>query len=195
MPPIEKPAADKPFKVFWANTIFPAIQADFERLQATTPQRIAKKQAKKEKKDPCYEKISDVVEEVKEKGERRNTYMNLSWTGPVDNTFLAEMISLGKVENMAADLFLRNLATDGAAEPAPESQEAADDAEVQPQSKAERRAVETLRQAGQRAWQIPVMVEKGFEIPIMITSSFLTPAIGKFKRLGMDVVVNAVWLA
>ena len=38
-------------------------------------------------------------------------------------------------------------------------------------------------------------VEKGFEIPIMINGSFMEPEIGKFKRLGMDVVVNAVWLA
>ena len=28
----------------------------------------------------------------------------------------------------------------------------------------------------------------------MITSDFAVPAIGRFKRLGMDVVVNAVWL-
>ena len=121
--------------------------------------------------------------------------MNLAWTGPVDNSFLQEKISLGKVENMAADMFLRSLPTDGAAETAPESQEAADDAEAQPQSKAERRAVDTLSQTAKRPWQIPERVEKGFEIPIMITSSFPEPDIGKFKRLGMDVVVNAVWLA
>ena len=29
----------------------------------------------------------------------------------------------------------------------------------------------------------------------MITSSFVEPDIGQFKRLGLDVVVNAVWLA
>ena len=96
---------------------------------------------------------------------------------------------------MAADMFLRSLPTDGAAETAPESQEAADDAEAQPQSKAERRAAETLSQTAKRPWQIPQRVEKGFEIPIMIVSSFSEPDIGKFKRLGMDVVVNAVWLA
>ena len=121
--------------------------------------------------------------------------MNLAWTGPVDNSFLQENISLGKVENMAADMFLRSLPTDGAAETAPESQEAAEDAEAQPQSKAERRAVDTLSQTAKRPWQIPERVEKGFEIPIMITSSFPEPDIGEFKRLGMDVVVNAVWLA
>ena len=39
------------------------------------------------------------------------------------------------------------------------------------------------------------MVERGFEIPVMITSNFQEPDIGKLKRLGMDVVVNAVWLS
>ena len=29
----------------------------------------------------------------------------------------------------------------------------------------------------------------------MITAGFVNPDLGKFKRLGMDVVVNAVWLA
>ena len=182
-----------PFKDYWASTVHPAIKDDFQRLLRTTPMRMAEKEKakaeKKEKtkgKDPVREKITSVLEEVREKGERRNAYMNLAWTGPVDNSFLQEKISLGKVENMAADMFLRSLPTNAAAETAPESQEAADDAEAQPQSKGERRAVE---------WQIPERVEKGFEIPILIGSSFSEPDIGKFKRLGMDVVVNAVWLA
>ena len=55
--------------------------------------------------------------------------------------------------------------------------------------------MDTLSNAAKKPWQIPERVEKGFEIPIMITSSFSEPDIGKFKRLGMDVVVNAVWLA
>ena len=42
------------------------------------------------------------------------------------------------------------LVSDAAAETAPDSQEAADDAEAQPQSKAERRAVETLSVTGNR---------------------------------------------
>ena len=58
-----------------------------------------------------------------------------------------------------------------------------------------RRAVENLAAMRRRPWKIPEAVEKGFEIPIMITNSFAAPDIGKFKRLRMDVVVNAVWLA
>ena len=132
---------------------------------------------------------------MKEKGARRNAYVNLAWTGPIDNTFLADDISLGKVENMAADMFPRGLPTDGAAETAADSQEAADDAEAHPLSKPQRRAVETLSAMARRPWQIPDRVEKGFEIPIMVTSPFKELEIGKFKRLGLDVVVNAVWLA
>ena len=46
-----------------------------------------------------------VVAEARDKGERRNAYMNLAWTGPINKSFLQEKISMGKVENMAADLF------------------------------------------------------------------------------------------
>ena len=70
------------FKAFWISTIFPAITVDFERLLNTVPRRIAaRKQRKKEKdngqeaadkkkeeRDACHEKITDVVEEVKSKG-------------------------------------------------------------------------------------------------------------------------------
>ena len=93
---------------------------------------------------------------------------------------------------MAADMFFHSLPTDGAAETAPEADAAADDAaEAPPQCKAERRAVETLSQTNKRPWLIPERVEKGFEIPIMIGKAFREPEIGAFKRLGMDVVVNA----
>ena len=196
--------AEQPFKAYWASTVHPAIKDDFERLLNTTPTRIAEKEkAKKEKKgkkeesetDRVHEKLIAVLADVQEKGERRNAYMNLAWTGPIDNSFLQEKISRGKVENMAADMFLRSLPSGEAAETVSSSQEAADDAEPQPQGKAERRAVEILNEKARRPWQIPQRVERGFEIPIMITTGFVKPDLGKFKRLGMDVVVNAVWLA
>ncbi len=38
-------------------------------------------------------------------------------------------------------------------------------------------------------------MERGFEIPIGITDADAIPELGDFKRLAMDVVVNAVWLA
>ena len=57
-------------------------------------------------------------------------------------------------------------------------------------SLAERVAVE-----GARKWNIPEVVERGYEIPICITNTDVVPSLGQFKRLGMDVVVNAAWLA
>ena len=54
---------------------------------------------------------------------------------------------------------------------------------------------ETLKHHTERHWKIPRAVERGFEIPVCITAACAVPELGKFKRLGMDVVVNAVWLA
>ena len=106
-------AAEKPFKDYWASTVHPAIKDDFERLLQTMPKHIAekhekqtekKKEKEKEKKkekneedkapqqkeakkkgakDPVHEKITSVLEWVKEKGKRRNAYLNLAWTGPI----------------------------------------------------------------------------------------------------------------
>ena len=44
-------------------------------------------------------------------------------------------------------------------------------------------------------WKIQNIVERGYEIPICITDTSAVPELGKFIRLGMDAVVNAVWLA
>ena len=213
---------ETPFSDYWSSTIFPAIKLDYERLLQQTPSRIAerheklkaekkdkdkakeaataptapqKKKKVQDERDPVLEKIASWLEDVKAKGERRSAYGNLAWTGPIDNTDLSAKLSLGKVENMAADMFLKSQPNEEAAETAADSQEAADDAEAHPLSKPQRRAVETLSAMARRPWQIPDRVEKGFEIPIMVTSPFKELEIGKFKRLGLDVAVNAVWLA
>ena len=84
--------------------------------------------------------------------------MNLAFTGPIDNSSLEELVSLGKVENMAADMFLRSMpnAAAGTAPAEVVQESGGDDAEAQtPQSKAERRATETLSATGKRPWQIP----------------------------------------
>ena len=154
---------ETPFSDYWSSTIFPGIKLDYDRLLQQTPSRIAerheklkaekkdkdkakeaataptapqKKKKVQDERDPVLEKIATWLEDVKEKGERRSAYGNLAWTGPIDNTDLSAKLSLGKVENMAADMFLRSLPTDGAAETAPEFEKAADDAAAQPQSKA-----------------------------------------------------------
>ena len=38
-------------------------------------------------------------------------------------------------------------------------------------------------------------MERGYEIPICTTNTDVVPSLGQFNRLGMDVVVNAAWLA
>ena len=218
-------AAEAPFAEFWFATVYPAIQESHQKLLTTTPTRIAEKAKEKkekkgkkdkkedtdkekkekkedkykeddEEKDPVREKIASVVQDVRKDGERRNVYMNLAFTGPIDNSSLEELVSLGKVGNMAADMFLRSM-PNAAAGTAPEVQESGgDDADAKtPQSnKAERRATEVLGMTGKRPWKIPKTVEKGFEIPIAVLPT-ANPEIGKLKRLGMDIVVNAFWLA
>ena len=176
-------ASERPFKQFWASDIYPLVKDDFERLQKSTPTRSAQKQTKheekekakaagskkekaekekekekaeKEEKDFVHEKLQQIIEEVRAKGERRNAYMNLAWTGPIDNSYLGEKITLGKVENMAADMFLDCPATaGGGAETARDPGDGAGDAEPLPQKNAERRAVETLSAQAQRPWHIP----------------------------------------
>ena len=219
--------SEMPYMDYWANTMYPVIKADFERLLHTTPKRIADKKTKAEKikkekkekaenepmiqeakeaekkekkdkaekKDPVREKLASICEEVKVHGERLHAFCNLTWTGPVDNAFLQEQIKLGKVENMAADLFLGNMPTDRSDETAPESQDDGATKAPQPQIKAGRGAAATLIKSTKKPFQIPTKVEKGFEIPVLILEGFEIPEVGKFKRLGMCIVVNAVWLA
>ena len=102
-----------------------------------------------------------------------------------------------KVANMALDMFCdtSKAASAGSADVSPTAAAAeTGDTEkiVEPQ--------ESLREVmddpkKRKPWKIPAQVERGFEIPICITDTYAIPELGKFKRLGMDVVVNAVWLA
>ena len=73
--------AAQPFKTYWASTVHPAIKDDFERLLKTPPTRItdrvAEKKAKKGKMEESessrvQEKLTSVLDDVKERGERRN---------------------------------------------------------------------------------------------------------------------------
>ena len=203
-------SSEIPFKVHWAKVLWPVLKDDYERLVKVVPKRVAERAEKEKKdkekpeakkvpkaKDHVREKLARCVQEAMEKGERRNCFLNLAWTPPCDNTLLGENISLGKVENVAADLFLKHLPTDGATDTAQEPHEAGDDVEGAPQSKPQRRAAEIVRARKDTNWNIPTSVEKGFEIPIMVSNvnETVMPELGKFKRLAMDVVVNAAWLA
>ena len=52
-----------------------------------------------------------------------------------------------------------------------------------------------LLQSSKKAWKIPSRVPRGYEIQIAIVSAGTEPSKGNFRRLGLDVVVNATWLA
>ena len=54
---------------------------------------------------------------------------------------------------------------------------------------------QACKKDAKRPWKIPTVVEKGYEIPIAIVDVRSTPEFGNFERLGMDVFVNATWLA
>ena len=60
--------------------------------------------------------------------------------------------------------------------------------------KAERPSLETIEALPKFPWKIPAMVERGHEIPMCVSEAY-SLEVGKFPRLGMDVVANAVWLA
>ena len=125
--------------------------------------------------------------------------MNLAWTGPVDNTPLQASISYEKVANVAVDLFCDPTSAVKAA--SAESQGGAGSSatpvgDEQAVGRASKKSVfDDILASEKLPWRIPELVERGFEIPICFTSTSATPEFGQFKRLGMDIVVNAVWLA
>ena len=140
--------------------------------------------------DPVVRQLAKVVEVVKQKSERRNCHMNLAYTAIHDNTPLQQEIPYTKVANMAVDLFMDSSKVVSAQDPGnngPLGEEAT--------ALAGLTVLELMAQQETIPWRIPDQVERGYEIPIMIGEAFATPVIGSFKRLGMDVVVNAVWLA
>ena len=143
------------------------------------------------------DKLTSIMTEVREKKERRNAYMNLAWTGPVDNSRLQEHIAYEKVVNVAIDMFCNTSAgtASGDGGLASSGAEAADGNALEKPQVPKESLQETLKQRAERPWNIPLAVERGFEIPVCISAPFAVPELGKFQRLGMDVVVNAVWLA
>ena len=70
-----------------------------------------------------------------------------------------------------------------------------DEVEETPDPVHTKSALEIAAGQAKKKWKIPTQVEKGFEIPIAITDASVVPELGNFKRLAMDVVVNAVWVA
>ena len=135
------------------------------------------------------------MEVVREKSECRNAYMNLACTVPGDNSRLQVNISYDRVANMAVDMFCdtSKAASAEGAEASSQASVEGDDSDKLGQPK--QSLLQVMARQGARSWNIPAAVERGFEIPICITDTHAVPELGKFKRLGMDVVVCAAWLA
>ena len=189
------------FRDAWALTVFPCVKDDYMELRDAVPLRIQARLEKKgasEKKEKVaiQDKMDSVLEEVRKKSERRNAYLNLAWTEPIGNSRLQEDVSYEKVANVALDMFCDTAKTMSADSGGASAQAVSADAdETENLGAPKDSALEAAAHFSKRAWRVPNAVEKGFEIPICITNSFAVPALGEFKRLGMDVVVNAVWLA
>ena len=101
---------------------------------------------------------------------------------------LQSSVAYDKVANVAVDLFC---------DPAGASRAAAsaDDLQEDVSGRGAQRSVFELILAGEELpWRVPERVERGYEIPIYLTHAGSMPEIGQFPRLGMDAVVNAVWL-
>ena len=194
------------FRDIWAQYIYPVIQSAYDGLKLLPSTRMTAKQMEKEKKDKkacksnediIHSKLCGVMAEVRDSGERRNTYMSLTWTGPVDNTRLHTNVTYQTIANMAVDMFCDTSSKAASAGGAAASSTAASakgdgtDTPSQPQPY----RLHTMARRQEYPWKIPSIVERGFEIPICITDTAAVPELGHFIRLGMDLIVNAVWLA
>ena len=102
------------YRDIWAQYIYPAIQPAYDELKMLPSTRMTAKQTEREHKDKkpsksdvdiIHYKLCGVMAEVRDNGERRNTYMNLAWTGPVDNTRLYTNVTYQTIASMAVDMF------------------------------------------------------------------------------------------
>ena len=135
-----------------------------------------------------------VYEILATKKESRNVACNLAWTGPVENTNLQRNISMATVERFALDMYVDTTAGHGQAA----GSAATSAGEIVGADEGEgggQRAAKVLLQSSKKAWRIPSRVPRGYEIQIAIVTTATEPPRGKFRRLGLDVVVNATWLA
>ena len=173
-----------PFTEQWTSGIWPAVQEKYTHVLAHRPakQDIATGTRYGE----------TVYQSLAEKKEVRNVSCNLAFTDPTGNAMLQRSISFATVERFAIDMFIdtASVTRDGdqvAASAATDTSQVAEDG-------AGGRQAENILRA-KKQWMIPARVPRGYEIPIAITSKDAEPEKGKFRRLGLDVAVNATWLA
>ena len=170
----------------WPQQVWPIIQKKYEEL-------LEKRPAKQS--DATGGHYGQRVYEFLQTkgGEVRNITCNLAYLDPVRNTFLQQDISVEAVERFALDLYVDtspgtdSVPGDEATEGGTQNEDGASDAGPT--------LAETLLAAPKKAWKIPSKVPRGLEIPVAITSTATEPEKGKWRRLGLDVAVNATWLA
>ena len=186
------------FADHWTKTLFPVIGKRCDRLLHRLPTRSYERlHDEAVTSEALHKHMKGILAEVQEKGERRNSYMNLAYTGPTDNTHPQRDMPYEKVANMAADMYLdtQKAAFQEEENGSQEAKVSGDDAILLPSAAPALSPSEILESSGKRIWNIPAMVEKGYEIPIAILATTATDELGNWKRLGMDIVVNATWLA
>ena len=106
------------FLTLHPTDVHPTISEDYSELLNTMPTRVEKAAAEKakkdkkgnddqeDKKDPLQAKLNSLVEETRAKGERRNSYLNLAYTAPQENTALQRNIPYSKVASVVVDMFM-----------------------------------------------------------------------------------------
>ena len=128
--------------------------------------------------------------------EKKGVRMNLSWTepNPSQNMFgYHQEICYSMVVSAVFEMFVdRKVSRGQYCTPEPTAASAEEGARV---SQPERSRQQILESGHPIPWRIPTRVEGGFEVPILVGESGVVPDIAKLKRLGVDLMVNAVWLA
>ena len=170
----------------WPQEVWPIIQKKYEEL-------LEKRPAKQT--DATGGHYGQRVYEFLQTkgGEVRNITCNLAYLDPVRNTFLQQDISVETVERFALDLYV-DTSPGTASVPVDDATGNETQDEGGP-SDAGPTVAETLLAAPKKAWKIPSKVPRGLEIPVAITGTAAEPEKGTWRRLGLDVVVNATWLA
>ena len=168
------------FAAKWTSDIWPVVQAKYNHVLL---QRTAKQD--------CATGVhygTKVYDILPVKKEIRNVSCNLAFTDPIGNTILQKNISYATVERFAIDMYIDPVVTDDDQLAAPNDKDTS-----QNDGAAGRRAEKTL--SSTKKWKIPDRVPRGYEIPIAITNQCVEPEKGRFRRMGLDVAVNATWLA
>ncbi len=201
------------FHDVWTEQIYPAIHKEYDALRVMPASRMTAKHEKehKDKKDKrgkpehkehkehrddadiIHDRLVAVLEEVRVKTERRHVYCNNSWTHPSANTVLHASSTYEKISNLALDMFCDTSKVASAEASLTAASAKGDETESPSQPRAN--LLHAMARHDGRPWKIPTAVERGYEIPICITDTAVVPELGNFKRLGMDCIVNAAWLA